>query len=386
MSGHIKYIPLTFASSAAEKERLIRNTILLRHFGRESRGDVTLAHYIEGTQYGFNAPARDSGTNRYVRISDISNGDIDWTTVPFCDCDESENYLLKTDDIIVARTGGTTGKSYIVSSPPEGSVYAGYLIRLRANSKTNPLFLSVFLNSYLYWSQITSLNRGGFRPSVNAEKLKALVLPKFERPLQDRIVRLSNDPTDTSDSSIRSELDFVLSKRNQHASVVAEIEHQETLVAKLKQAILQEAIQGKLTADWRATHKDAEPANRLLESIRAEKVRLVAAKKIRVEKALPKINAAEIPFEIPKDWEWCHFGDLIRAYEAGSSFKCDDREVTGQEWGVIKTSAVTSGNFVENENKFLSNKAPNDTSAQVKIGDLIFCRASGSKGLAGVCA
>ncbi len=142
----------------------------------------------------------------------------------------------------------------------------------------------------------------------------------------------------------------------------------------------------KETEEVSSTEYFGEPASLLLESIRAEKVRLVAAKKIRVEKALPKINAAEIPFEIPKDWEWCHFGDLIRAYEAGSSFKCDDREITGKEWGVIKTSAVTSGNFVESENKFLAAKAPNDTTAQVKIGDLIFCRASGSKGLAGVCA
>lgn len=109
-------------------------------------------------------------------------------------------------------------------------------------------------------------------------------------------------------------------------------------------------------------------------------------KKIRPNKPLPKITRAEIPFEIPKDWEWCHFGEVIRAYEAGSSFKCDDREVTGLEWGVIKTSAVTSGTFVERQNKFLSKEEPSDTSAQVKIGDLIFCRASGSKGLAGMCA
>jgi type I restriction enzyme S subunit len=154
----------------------------------------------------------------------------------------------------------------------------------------------------------------------------------------------------------------------------------------LKQAILQAAIQGKLTADWRAKQTEVEPASRLLQSIRAEKARLVAAEKIRFEKALPKINAVEMTFEIPNDWEWCHFGDLMQTYEAGNSFKCDDREITGQEWGVIKTSAVTSGNFVESENKFLSTKAPNDISAQVKIGDLIFCRASGSKGLAGMCA
>ena len=69
-----KYIPLTFVTSDTEKERLIRNTMLLRHFGLEANEEVALAHYIEGTQYGFNAPAKEAGTNRFVRISDISNG------------------------------------------------------------------------------------------------------------------------------------------------------------------------------------------------------------------------------------------------------------------------------------------------------------------------
>jgi type I restriction enzyme S subunit len=305
MSGVIKYIPLTFVSSSSEKERLIRNTVLLRHFASKADGNVTLSHYIESTQYGFNASAKDSGTHRFVRISDISNGEIAWDTVPFCECDDPETYLLKKHDIVVARTGGTTGKSYMVSTPPKGSIYAGYLIRVRANSETNPSFLSAFLNSYFYWSQITSLNRDEFRPSVNAEKLKELRLPKFDRAVQDQIVRLSNYPTDGADSSIRAELNAVLAKRNAHESIVAEIENQQSLLAKLKQAILQEAIQGKLTADWRAAHPDVEPASQLLHRIQAEKARLIAAKKLRPEKPLPNITPAEIPFEIPKGWEWC---------------------------------------------------------------------------------
>lgn len=170
------------------------------------------------------------------------------------------------------------------------------------------------------------------------------------------------------------------------AAAQHEITHQESLVAKLKQAILQEAIAGKLTADWRAAHPDVEPASQLLHRIQAEKARLIAAKKLRPEKPLPKITPAEIPFEIPNGWEWCRFGQVTRAYEAGSSFKCEDREVVGTEWGVIKTSAVTSGNFIEQENKFLRVDTPEDTTAQIAIGDLIFCRASGSKGLAGKCA
>ena len=79
----------------------------------------------------------------------------------------------------------------------------------------------------------------------------------------------------------------------------------------LKQAILQEAIAGKLTADWRAAQPDVEPASQLLHRIQAEKARLIAAKKIRPEKPLPKITPAEIPFEIPQSWEWCRLGNIL---------------------------------------------------------------------------
>jgi restriction endonuclease S subunit len=95
-----------------------------------------------------------------------------------------------------------------------------------------------------------------------------------------------------------------------HSELNAEVMHQQSLLAKLKQAILQEAIEGKLTSDWRASHPEVEPAGELLERIQAEKASLIAAKKLRPEKPLPKITPAEIPFEIPKGWEWCRLGSI----------------------------------------------------------------------------
>ena len=134
MSEGIKYVPLTFVTAATEKEKLIRNTILLRHFMSEAEGSTTLSDYIDGTQYGFNAPASETGTNKYVRISDISNGEIAWDAVPFCKCDDPETYLLKKDDIVVARTGGTTGKSYMVSLPPTGAMSISKTFTLRTSA------------------------------------------------------------------------------------------------------------------------------------------------------------------------------------------------------------------------------------------------------------
>ena len=80
---------------------------------------------------------------------------------------------------------------------------------------------------------------------------------------------------------------------------------------------------------------------------------------------------------------WCAVGDCNSCCRCRCS---PDFACTSDEWGVIKTSAITSGKFVASENKFWRASPPEDLSAQVVVGDLIFCRASGSKGLAGKCA
>jgi type I restriction enzyme S subunit len=105
------------------------------------------------------------------------------------------------------------------------------------------------------------------------------------------------------------------------AKIEVEISKQISLLANLKQAILHEAIQGKLTADWRAANRDTEPASKLLERIKEEKARLIAEKKIKKEKPLPEITPEETPFAIPEGWEWCRLGNINLEYNGGAAFK-----------------------------------------------------------------
>ena len=94
---------------------------------------VRWGNISESIQYGYNAPAKDKGRIKMVRISDIQNNIVLWDTVPYCEIAESDigTYLLQTNDILFARTGGTVGKSYLVQEVPEEAIYAGYLIRTR---------------------------------------------------------------------------------------------------------------------------------------------------------------------------------------------------------------------------------------------------------------
>lgn len=93
-----------------------------------------------------------------------------------------------------------------------------------------------------------------------------------------------------------------------------ELTHQLDLVQQLRQAFLKEAMQGKLTEDWRKSRSSSgdemEPASVLLEKIKAEKDKWIKEKVIKKPKPIPPILDYEIPFDIPKNWTWCRLGEF----------------------------------------------------------------------------
>jgi type I restriction enzyme S subunit len=92
-------------------------------------------------------------------------------------------------------------------------------------------------------------------------------------------------------------------------NISIELTHQFTLVKKLRQQLLQDAVQGKLVEQ----KPNDEPAYELLKKIKAEKQKLIAEKKFKKEKELLPIKPEEIPFEIPENWVWCR-GEIVASY------------------------------------------------------------------------
>ena len=213
---------------------------------------IELDEIAQDIQYGYTESANDEPVGpKFLRITDIQNGRVDWDSVPFCEIDEGEigKYQLKTGDLLFARTGGTVGKSYLIQQDlPEEAVFASYLIRVKLNDAVDPRFAYYFFQTHNYWRQISESKAGIGQPNVNASKLSSLELPLPPLPEQHRIVAKLEELFSNLDAGM------------------ADLQAAGQQLERYRLSVLQAAVEGRLTADWRRTH-DPEPADQLLERI-----------------------------------------------------------------------------------------------------------------------
>lgn len=156
---------------------------------------VKLGDLSKVIHYGYTASATDKNTGvRMVRITDIQDDSVNWDNVPYCEIDNDsiKKYDLKDNDILIARTGGTVGKSFIVEEAKYLSVFASYLIRVQLMDGVNAKYVKLFLDSNLYWKQIENQAKGTGQPNVNATGLSNLILPLPPIEEQHRIVEKVN--------------------------------------------------------------------------------------------------------------------------------------------------------------------------------------------------
>ena len=281
----------------------------------KSWGDISFK-----IQYGFNAPAKQLGTIKMVRISDIQNNAVNWDTVPYCAIDDSliNDYLLNDNDILFARTGGTVGKSFLVNNINEKAIYAGYLIRTVFDHKNlNPKYLKYFMESELYWNQLKNGTIATAQPNCNGQTLSKMKLPIPPLEEQNRIIlKLQKlEPLIQKYQKVEEQLYELNSSIKEH----------------LKKSILQYAIEGKLVPQ----DPNDEPASILLERIQKEKQKLISEGKIKknknesviyrrdnsyYEKLYGEIKCIDdiVPFEIPNNWQWTKLGN-IGDWKSGST-------------------------------------------------------------------
>ncbi|MCR8911668.1 restriction endonuclease subunit S [Barnesiella sp. ET7] len=144
--------------------------------------------------YGIAAPAVlfDASKYTYLRITDINDdGTLNYGGLMSVDDKHAGNYLLKENDIVFARTGNSTGRTYFYDGTDGELVYAGFLIKFSLDSdKVNPRILKYYTHSQPYYDWVRSFDTGGTRGNINAKVFGAMPITLPPRNLQDRIVEI----------------------------------------------------------------------------------------------------------------------------------------------------------------------------------------------------
>jgi restriction endonuclease S subunit len=293
---------------------------------------------------------------KVLRSPDIRFGFIDLQNAQerYYTKKEFENFSLKNNDILVIKSNGSldlVGKSQIYKEDHNYPtvIASNFLMVLTPNKEIIlPEYLDLFLKSpdALVWRFETQKTTTGLR------NLNSTAFLNIEIPVPDSIEEqsllfdlfqsfLKGDIPETE-----KEIKRFYSLTVQKEELSTELTHQLTLVKKLRQQLLQDAVQGKLVPQ----NKEDEPASELLKKIKAEKTKLIAEKKLKKEKELPPIKPEEIPFEIPENWVWCRLGEVCHFFngkahemhmnEAGEYILVNSRFVSTSGSAFKRTSAL----------------------------------------------
>lgn len=211
--------------------------------------------------------------------------------------------LVLPGDFVISGINVAKGAMGIYNGDEKVKATIHYSSYTFDTNKINVEYFKRFLRSDEFIRLLKEQVRGGIKTEIK---------PKHILPIEIDL------PDLTEQEKLLAHLQSV---EAEEAELKAEISCQVELLQKLRQCILQEAIEGKLTANWRTAHPDVESASELLKRIHAEKTQLIAEKKIRKQKPLPPISPEEIPFDLPHSWEWVRLGETTFGFQYGTSTK-----------------------------------------------------------------
>lgn len=254
----------------------------------------------------------------------------EWTTKPL--------KLVTDKHVLICVVGATIGKINLGINCSIGRSVAGLLPN---EKKLIQDYLYCFLLTWV--EKFRSSARGSAQGVINKgqlnsvefsrpplEEQKAIVevvnqlfaeVEQLEELTKERVSLKEDFVTSalsrlTSSENTASEWNFL---KDQFSTFFTETSN----VQQLRETILQLAVQGKLTAKWRANNPNIEPASELLKRIEAEKQQLIKEKKIKKEKPLPAIGDDEIPYELPEGWVWCRLGNIATIGSSKRVFESD---------------------------------------------------------------
>jgi type I restriction enzyme, S subunit len=324
---------------------------------------TTLKEISLNIQYGYTASTNENSTGvKYLRITDIQNNSVDWNTVPLCKCEQIDIYKLKKGDIVIARTGATTGKSFLLKNIPETSVFASYLIRLETiDILCLPEYIAIYMQSRYYWKQITVVSKGTAQPGANASILSKLKIPLPPLNEQKRIVT-KIEALQTKSTAAKQQLQQI-----------------KPLLDRFRQSVLAAAFRGDLTKTWREQNPDVESAEVLLERIKIERRRRweeAELEKMKTQGKVPKDDNWKKKYkepeaidteglsELPDGWCWVAIEQFADVGTGATPLRKNTKYYDGGKVPWV-TSGALNEIFIETAEEYITSLAIEETNAKV---------------------
>ena len=166
---------------------------------------VILREICELVNYGYTASAKPEPIGpKFLRITDIVPDRVNWSSVPHCEIDETKlsKYRLEKGDIVIARTGATTGYAKRIRENRE-AVFASYLVRLRVSANHDSQYVGFVIESENYKHFIQQNIGGTAQPQANAQVLTSFPIPLPPLATQRKIAAILSNYDDLIENNTR---------------------------------------------------------------------------------------------------------------------------------------------------------------------------------------
>jgi type I restriction enzyme S subunit len=303
----------------------------------------------------------DSKISKYKRLDKIDfSGTIHISDKPT----KTDMIIVHPGDLVISGINVAKGAVAVYQGDDPVCATIHYSSYTFDSSKVDLEYFKYFVKSPAFIAALQKQVKGGIKTEIKPKHLLPLEISIPELQTQQEIVK---------------KISLQLKKTEQ---LYVEIESQKNYIKQLRQNILQDAIEGKLTVDWRRQNpvQKGNPdydAEALFEQIQKERINE------KKHKGLSLITEKEKPFEIPDGWKWVRLGEIIKEPPRnGYSPKAVDFETSIK---TLKLGAVTYGVFDPNEYKYINEEIPKDAYCWLQNGDFLIER-SNSIEYVGICA
>jgi len=320
---------------------------------------------------------------RYLTVTNMKNKTIINKEIKYIKPEtyaEISKYVITKNDLYIT-IAGTIGAVGSVPESCDGMNLTENAAKL-VFSKCDKTFLVYLLNSKVVQDQFAALTNKMAQPKLSLRSILSTLIPlpplveqrrivtKIDRLMArcDELEKLRGDRNQKRITIHTAALNRLLTAKEsddfstawrfitQHFGELYSVKEN---VVELRKAILQLAVMGKLVPQ---DPKD-EPASELLKAIELEKQQLIKEGKVKTQKPLPKISSEEIPYELPKEWEWVRVIDMVDVGTGSTPATTNSEYYNGNiPW---YTSSSTNDSVAEKPEKFITEKAIKETNCKI---------------------